>query len=251
MTLLLSGALCQQGAGEAGGFDIENDITWHSLWWADGTAMTAEAYDDDADVHPWPNETGEADLTQGTASWRPHFKTSVAALNNRSGVYFDGSDDSMTSSLFTTAPTYPISIVMIGELRSRPGWQKLTDGFTSSTRNAIYLDSSGTPYLYSGSSASGASDSWGTGAFGAVAYFSGAGSPTTEKLLLDSVQEISGAAGTQELTALCVSRDQTSQTVQNAYLTLSVLGVYEGYIPDDSSWSDMQTWSNDYYGITI
>ena len=78
------------GPVAAGGFNPETDITWHSLFWAEGTDFVAEGYGDTDPITTWPNETGESDATQATGSRQPLYTASHASLNNQPAVDFDG-----------------------------------------------------------------------------------------------------------------------------------------------------------------
>ena len=103
-------------APAAGGFNPETDITWHSLFWAEGTGMTAQGYSNGDPVGTWPNETAESDATEATN--QPTYEASNTNLNSQPAVDFGAAGDftKLVATSFTVDPSSPWSLVVIGDL---------------------------------------------------------------------------------------------------------------------------------------
>lgn len=234
----------------SGAFDVENDITWHSLWWAEGTNFVAESYADGADVSPWPNEvSGELDLSQGTASQRPHYRATVTALNNRPAVEFDKADTHRldNSSTMTTAPGGTISFVSVvkPDVDADGIFCGAADGGGSSPCGYVGID---TPQWTAGNG-----------------FFPDAGTSDTNGHLFTVVTHNSTAAdqfyvdGTKLLDQDMFTRQADryprigalTNGTQQSDCTVALFAIYDGDITADGSYSDFKTWVDDHYGITV
>lgn len=79
-------------------------IPWHSAFWASGTDFTALGLADAAAVGTFPDEIATKDATQATEAAKPTYRAAFAALNSKPAVDFDGVDDFLVSSAFTSVP---------------------------------------------------------------------------------------------------------------------------------------------------
>ena len=94
-------AIKQQAGG--GSFDPLS-ITWHGVYWAEAPTWTNPG--DGNAVSQWDDVSGNgAHFTQATAGSRPTYRSSVAALNGKPALEFDGSADTMASTHTTVAQT--------------------------------------------------------------------------------------------------------------------------------------------------
>jgi len=111
--------------GGATAFNPETDITWHSLFWAEGTAFTALGLSDGASIATWPNETAEPDATQDTVGRRPLYDE-VSAINGKSAVYFNATQDSSGPALIVTgatATTDTFSVITVAQTSAHTATQ--------------------------------------------------------------------------------------------------------------------------------
>lgn len=95
----MSGAqLMMQGRQPAAGGSTFDPLTipWHRAVWAEDPAWTPPA--DGGAVASWPDASGNArGYSQTDVTMQPLFRSSVAALNGRPAVHFDGSNDNLTA----------------------------------------------------------------------------------------------------------------------------------------------------------
>jgi hypothetical protein len=230
----------------AGGFDPETDITWHSLFWAEGTDFVAQGYSDTDPVGTVPNETGESDATSTTTA-RPLYTASSATLNNKPALSWTQPKYSRTAA-FSVAPSYTsgVSIVIIGFVN----WNStafLVDGIAASNRNGIYQADAATDAwaLYAGTASLGTASDSSPHLF--VGKFSTSGN---DLLRVDGGTVHDAEAGSQTLTGLTLGAHATLNTL-GANGDIALVGVYEGDIEADGSWSSFETWAETHYGLTI
>lgn len=226
-----------------GDFDPETSITWHSLFWAEGTDFQAEGYSDTDNVTTWPNETGESDATQASGSSQPTYRSSVTALNNQPAV--EGiSSDKMPTAAFSVAPSYAsgVSVVAIANTTSN---SYIFGGIASGNRNCV-IRAAGGWQIYAGSSVEqgGTSDN---DAHLLVATFDG--STGNDTLTVDGTGVIDADSGSHTLTGVTLMGRYTLGIPLVGHLAF--LGVYEGDVTADGSWSDFTDWAEDHYGLTI
>ena len=220
----------------AGEFNPQTDITWHSLFWAEGTDFVAQGYSDTDSVTTWPNETGETDaLSFGNL---PTLTASYASLNSQPALHFATTTVATVSS-FSVNPTYPISIVMIGRIETAAGFGEMFDG-AGSDFSRIYMNSPPTQWrLFAGTIRSGGTVD--TNPHLWVARFDG--STGNDRLDVDGTTVIDANAGSTTIQSAVVG----GAPVQ-AY---SLVGIYEGDITADGSWASMVAWIEDHYGLSI
>ena len=230
-----------------GAFNPETDITWHSLFWAEGTDFQAQGYTDTDTVTNWPNETGETDAASSPA-W-PTFDASNPDLNGQPAVDFSTSNGTrIETANFSTPPSYPISVVVIGKFGAGSGLNDaLFDGNDSTNRNSILIGSGSTWRIFatSGTVQGGTSD---TNPHLFVGYFDG--STGNERLDVDGTTVTSGSdAGSAQLDGLRIGNLRAGTFSCEGHIAM--LGIYEGDITADGSWGDFTTWVEDHYGLSI
>lgn len=224
-------------------FDVENDITWHSLFWAEGTAMTALAYSDTDAVGTWPNETGETDLTEATN--KPTFDVSNASFNNKPVLVGDGTQY-MSATSWTSNPVSPQSVVAVVNATGDGNMSFLSESANVKLRFDL-VDTSRFYAIY-GSASSAATDIAAVGAVhGLVAQWSSAGN---EKFWIDGVLKHDGNLGAGQFDSALWAWS-TSGGGQITPMEIAFIGIYEGDITADGSWADMQSWVSDHYGVSI
>lgn len=232
----------RRAAAGVSGFNPQNDITWHSLFWAEGTAFQSQGYSDTDSVTLWPNETGESDATQTTGS--PAYNISNSLYNNKPTVDF--STNGMPTSNFSSAPTYPISTIVIANFGSTTNYRTLLDGNNSSHRNIFQTSSSGAAYrTYAGIAIEGGTPNTAPHLF----RLGFDGSTSEDPLYVDEakVTMSSTNAGSSQITGLTLSYGSG----YNHGGAIALVGIYQGDITADTAWPDFTAWVTNHYGITI
>jgi hypothetical protein len=235
----LAGITQQQGAG---GFNPETDITWQSLFWAEGTAFKALGLADGDNVPTWPNETGESDADH--SGNQPTYDSANASFNGRPVISFAGSQSFITSD-FTTPLDYSstVSFVMVGK-RSGTGNQAFFDG-NNSGRNLLwgYVGKWG---FYAGSIRNAIDYDSDSHLF--VANFDGG--TGNDFLELDGVSLLDINAGSQTVDGVAIGSTFSPNTFLQGQIPF--FGVFEGDITAAGSvYADLKTWVTDHYGITV
>lgn len=211
-------------------FNPETSIGWHSLLWAEGTAMTAQGYSDTDPVGTWPNETGESDATGVNSGV---FNTSNAVFNNRSSVNFFAPDNlTMT---FGTGLDYTngASFVMIG--RATSAGNSTHNYCTGFQRGGQWRLNAGILITGGGRDANANIFNW---------FYPGAAGDSS--LWVNDSLVLTGDAGSNEVGA--TSFYVAGSTYDNEFC---LMGIYEGDITADSNWSAFMSWASDYYGVAI
>lgn len=220
----------------AGGFNPETSITWHSLFWAEGSGFVGEGYSNGDPVGTWPNETEETDAL--SFGGLPTLTASYASLNDQPALHF-ATNAVATASSFSMNPTYPISIVMIGRVETPAAFGTMFDG-TGSDHSRIYMNSPPTQWrLFAGTARSGGTVD--TNAHLWVAQFDG--STGNDTLAVDGATVINANAGATTIQSAVIGG-----TPVQAY---SLVGIYEGDITADGAWSDFEAWVENHYGLSI
>lgn len=232
----------------AGGFDPETSITWHSLFWAEGTDFVAQGYTDTASVTTWPNETSESD---GSTTNDITYEASNTALGQP--AVLSGGAGYCRTPAFTTNPDYTsgISIVIIAEYTgSSSAVGALVDGITSGGRHQVLTGNTFKFDVYAGSTQSSSNGVHGTGAHSYLLTFDG--STGNETLSIDGGADVIAAdAGSQTITGLSIGNRYDGHSARNWLGSIAFVGLYEGDITADGAWSDLQTWASDHYGVTL
>lgn len=232
------------GAG-APAFNPQTDITWHSLFWVEGSDFIAQGYVDTDPVGTWPNETGESDAAHATN--QPNYSASDTALNDQPAVVFTNANkDVLQTSAFASNPSYPVSIVVIA--RGIGTGKHYVDGRASSNRNVIFRDADWR--LFAGSTVG--SDTATAAPVFAVAKFDG--STGADTLTINGVLKVNANAGSQTLTGLTIGSNYLAAGASAiSFLSgaVALVGIYEGDITADGAWDDFKAWVTSHYGIAI
>lgn len=253
---LAAGVLGQQGGGGGGAFDPETDISWHSLFWAEGTAFAAEGYSDTDSVDPWPNETSETDVTN-VAQGVPTFVASSSPLNGQPAVDFGSGNSTRLEGTFTSGPSTSsggfLSLVYVGEMNDVEPANRRCPIILGSPHDLGIFTNNGN-WEAVGDNGSPESDAVGAdnGAYLVALVCKANGA------VADDVFNVDGT----NLTAIDAERSAT--TFGKIYLGNNsnnsqhfgpgghgaLLGVYQGDIRADSAWSDFKSWVSSHYGIS-
>lgn len=228
-------------AAEPAGFNPETDMTWHSLFWAEGSAFTALGLSNGDPIGTWPNEAGESSASSSGGN-RPVYVAAEGDLSGKPSVDFLGSRYLVTSA-FGSNPSYPISIVMVVSDLSHD--QPLIDGINSSNRNHIY--ESGDDFAIYAGSTRGSSRSY-AGHAAIIAKFDGG--TGSDVLIVEGSTVINANAGSQTLTGLAIGVNFTLGAYRHEG-TIAFLGIYEGDIESDPAYADLKAWVLSHYGRVL
>jgi hypothetical protein len=246
-------------AAAGGAFDPSTDLTWHSLWWADGTNFTGLYNDGDAldggpGTKPWPNETAEADLyLLGTAATNDNpYDANDAEFNNQGAVAITSApfitNASISQESWTVDPDYTsgVSTVVVGKLTEVASNNTLTDGGSLATERNVIRAKSNNWSIYAGTTI----DTGGTPDTN-VHLFTGIfdGSTGADKLIVDGTTVINTNAGSGQLKEFALGGTRAGANLGKPKIALC--GVYEGDITADSEYSNFTDWVETYYGLTI
>ncbi len=239
-------AAAQQQGGAAIDFDIENDITWHSLFWAEGTAMTALAYGDTDAVTTWPNETSETDLTTSSLP----YKASNPDLNGKPSVEMVSGNGVRLVGTWGTAPSNsaPVSMVIVVS-------NNTTD---QNSRSLAHIgdakfeargDSGGSICVKAGGVRMLKINSVNNDTDGHLMVGVIFDDPTSA-LYVDG-----GTATNKDLGYTAFTGSTMGLGSANGGYRMrsdvALFGVYEGDITADPAWSAMESWVSYYYGVAI
>lgn len=230
-------------AAAGGGFNPETDITWHSLFWAEGTDFVAHGYSDSAKIGTWPNESGEIDATQaGADGVKPSYDAVVPALNDKPAVNFDGND--LLQATFSTGPSSSlVSHVIVGQATTNPVvWCGVS---MNNDRPKMFAGSGIGWSMFAGVTLSGSAVD--TSPHLLVGVFSSSGGDT---LHLDGALDATGDAGST-LNTTSVTLGRNADSTQYWTGPIALIGIYNGDITADGSWADFESWVTSHYGITI
>ena len=232
-------------ANPASGFNPENDITWHSLFWAEGTGFKARGYSDGGTVSTWDNETGETDATSGNT--KVTYDEVDTNLNNQPSVAFNGTNGALETAAFSVNPTYSISIVAIISLVDTAANRTICDNYASPNHRLFFRGSDDKIAWKIGTTTTASTFVAGAGAHGVVATADG--STGNETITVAGTTYLNTNVGDDTISGLSIGKDTGSAHVYNG--TIALIGIYEGDVTADGSWSDFQTWASDHYGVTI
>ena len=226
-----------------GAFNPETDITWHSLFWAEGTDFVARGYSDTDPVGTWDNETGESDATEATN--KPIYDAVNPAYNDKPTLSFSTSTNKLTTTNFSSAVSAPNSIVVISNFGTTGGYPTMFDGNDTTNRQTLLLTSAKWEIFAGIEIRSGTPD---TNPHLFVCYFDG--SSGNDTLDIDGTQILNSDAGGKTLDGLTIGNLITnlSNSVKG---DIAFIGIYEGDITADGEWSNFTTWVEDHYGLTI
>ncbi len=219
-------------------FDDPLSIDWHAAFWAEDPNWTDPG--DGNAVSQWDDGSGNGrHATQGTGTKQPIYRASVAALNNKPAVEFDGSDDALQTSGFGTL-SQPNDVVIVALWRGGgTGTLGLSDGIVSGSRHFVFVDDVGDNFsINSGSTIEGSQAD--TDGHLLIATFD-----TTDVLELDGVTDVSGDAGAQSLTGVTLGARYDAGGVFGDF-TIAFYGVKDGLLTQQER-DDLLEWSRDHY----
>ena len=217
----------------AGGFNPETSITWHSLFWAEGTAMSALGYSDTDAVPTWPNETGETDATSVVLP--AAYNAANPDYNNQPTINFAGNDNYLSADLVSDT-TLPLSVVLICNAGyGFDGWYAVGGEATIGTRSKKW-------YMYAGGILYSAVDN-DTDPHLLVGHFTTGSSVMT----VDGTEVISAVTTATPFQQIYLAGSGTKGLRGD----MPFVGFYEGDVTADGSWSDFVTFAEDHYGLTI
>jgi hypothetical protein len=214
------------------------DIPWLFAAWADDPDWTDPG--DGNPVDTWRDGSGNSRDATSSSTERPLFTSSLAALNNRGTLTFDGSNDNMATPTFTLTATY--SLVAIASFNSSAGGDRfvMTTAYNADgifARASTWSSYVGT-YVDSGVART-------TPGFLYAVYHSSA----TQSLMRVNNTSVSGGN---------FAGSPTNGVKLGGYGTSFNLGcdiafaaAYSGILTDDAAWPDFVDWMNDYYGLSV
>lgn len=221
-------------------FHPVNDIAWHAAFWASGNEFAALGLSDGGAVTTFPDEKGTRDATQATASKKPTYRASVASLNNRPVVEFDGVDDALQTASWTGLASS--TFVLVQRFLSAAGGTTNIhiDGIASGNRQIAGYNSVGNWAQYSGGTirTDGASD---TNPHFMVGVFA-----ATDTLDKDGSNVISADSGSHTLTGITMgARYDGAAAFGN--VQLAFVGLKDGTLTAQEK-ANLLAWSRSFYG---
>lgn len=225
-------------------------MSWKAAFWADDSSWSNPG--DGNSVSSWRDYSGNGrDLSQATGSQQPKFRATVAALNGRAGVEFDGSDDRMLTSSWT-ATSQPTSMILVCELVTVPvgstGWYAMIGNVSSGFNSLVVFDYSGTKkWTLRGGSPGEVGPIASTGALVMRGKMNGTSSVYTVN-------------GTSYSSGSNVGSDTSNGVTLGGYygagsfyvnVRIGFAGIYVGDITSHANWNDFKTWVSDFYGLTL
>lgn len=235
-------------AAAAPSFDPFASISWHTAVWADDPNWTNPG--DGVAVAQWDDGSGNArHLTQSNATHRPIFRSSVALLNNRAAVDFDGAGDFLSTATFTTVTTQ-LSLIWIGKRDGVGGGgdERLVDLVSAvSPYTSLYMSTSTGKWEAYANAKLTSSVSYDTTAGHAIRVkYNGASSAIN----VDGTAT-TGSLGANNATRVCLGVYNTGGFSGEGNIHTAFAGLYSGDITADGGWADFVSGVSDYYGLTI
>ena len=244
-------------AAGGGDFDPASDITWHSLWWAEGTNFVSQGYSDTDEITSWANETSEVDLVEylvNATVWA-NYNASNSNFNNQPTVDWNTSvsgalqTNSTGGDDFTSSPSYASKCSFVFIARQTVAASTTTsimDGADSGGRN-VFGTSGGAWRMFGGGSVkTGGTGDTSTHLF--VAQWDG--STGNDTLDVDGTNAISADSGSGTVTGLHVGAANNNSS-NASKPEIALFGVYEGDFTADSEYANFTSWAGTHYGLTI
>ena len=257
-------------AAAGGAFNPETDITWHTLFWAEGTKYKATNSVNGAQITTVPDEYGAAadDATMATGS--PHFthQTGTAGVLNGQPHWktTNSIHGQMTTGIWTKAvpsgPTTSLIIIcepdaarLMGMLIDGPmngGYGFIQDQVSGSYGLRLYgPDATGLTNFYSGQRLAGGSVnairiSKSTIAADAYLHLNG-----LAPILFGSA---SGGWSHYGYPNQGVHLNSYSSGTSGSFPfngAMPFVGIYDGQISSHAQWSNLQAWALSHYGATL
>jgi hypothetical protein len=214
----------------------------YSSWWADDLVLS-----NGAAVSSWtPRNDGlsAGNLTQGTGSKQPNYRSASGTMGGRPSVEFDGVDDTMKSSAFASAVTNGTVVIVGNSDDGESGTTNFFDGVSSSDRWILGAKPDNIWAIYQGDS----SPESAAGTRDTAQHLFYVTFDTTDTLDVDGTEIISDAAGTGSFGGLSLcARFDGGQPLEG---NVSFIMVVDGYLTATEK-TALETWVTDTYGITI
>lgn len=227
-------------------FDVETDIAWHSLWWAEGTNFAAEGYGNGDQVDVWPNESAESDLSQAVAADRPLYVSS--GIGGRPAVDFVDDLDGMAGTL-SAGLSQPFTLVALCSFDDADQNSRTVMGDYASCRIRTSSSGNGQVRLEAGTDTQPRVDSSPNGtAYLWVGVFDGASSV----IYRNGTQfGPSGTPGSNALSTTMEVGSSGSGGGSGMPGIYPLFAVYDGDLATDGNWSAFKSWVASHYGLTI
>jgi hypothetical protein len=256
-----------------GAFNPETDITWHTLFWAEGTKYKATNTVNAAPIVTVPDEYGAvADYavsslaagspnfthqtgTAGVLNGQPHWKTTSANHGTMStGIWSKAFPSGPTTSLIIICE--PDAVRVMGMLIDGPmngGYGFVQDQVQGSYGLRLYgPDATGLTNFYSGQQLAGGSVSAiriskSTIASAAYLHLNG-----LAPILFGSAT--GGWSGYGYPTHQGVHLNSYSSGTPGSYPfngAMPFVGIYDGQISSHAKWNDLKAWALSHYGATL
>jgi len=222
------------GVGDVAPFD-PLAIAWHTVFWAEDPNWTPPA--DGAAVAQWDDASGNAHhASQATAANRPLYRASVAGLNNKPAVEFDGSNDFLLSPTF--AGITP-EVVVVARLTTTAGsYGYWMDGRVEGNRVVVGRNNTGKWEIAQLTIID-------NGTTDTLGHMFNARFAATDELYIDNSLIISGNAGTETLTGITVG---SAINGASSWMPgqIAFLGVKSTALTAEER-SDMLAWAQTHY----
>ncbi len=221
-------------------FDPLVDITWAAAYFAEDPDWTPPA--DGGAVSQWDDGSGNArHVSQGTGTARPTYRASVAALNGKPAVQWDGTSDVLSSSTFT-AVTQPWSWVIVADATGAAAVRRAVsnNGGTSWVRRDVTTDdltvNPGTSNVTAAGTLTGAH------------LLIGVGNGASSAAILDGTST-TGGSGTATWTIVHLGASSAATEVWAGHIAFA--GLYSGDITGNAKYADLKTWVAAHYGFAV
>lgn len=228
-------------------FDYARDITWSTFWDAEDPEWTPPA-----DGAALVNGTGLRDSSGNsrplsTVVGTPTYRASVAALNGKSAIEFDGVDDYLQTVSYNP-PDQPMSIMAVIVPDTQSSTRTLIDAQTAGSRNGITISSSDAvgALNVSGSQDSSLIISENVASV-VIVYLNGASSYVVVNGIKSSILTGVGGGGNASGWTVGVAYNGS----QDFKGKIAKIGTYAGELPLNSKYEEMNTALESDYAIAI
>lgn len=232
-------------SGVGDDFDPLAEIAWAKAFWASDPSWVNPG--DGGAVSTWRNGGSVAgDAVQAVALSQPTFRSSVAALNSKAGVEFDGTADFVSTAAFA-AISQPFSTICIFSWVGGTGANDTIHIYrpVAGGNGAVSRQDSSSAWRYNP----------GTTGFGSVGQASGShfirsyGNGTSSELQVDGSATETGGAGTNTASLVTIGAAPTGLTP--ADITVGFYGLIAGQLTSDAQWAAFKSWAAGFYGVTV
>jgi len=184
---------------------------------------------------------------QATGSFQPTYRGSVATLNNRPAVDFDGTDDRLEI-LTGVSLAQPFSVVWIGSYDALTSARAVAGINSTSVNTRIGTNNVPNFSLNATSAINGGTPLVNTG-YMQRAYVNGASSD----VVVNGTSQVIGNAGASALDQIILGAGRTAPSTYANYFDgkTAFLGIFPGDITTHARWEDFKAWVRSHYGITV